>query len=128
MFTVFTADMKFKHGAPPVKKIKNTEMVEKKRTSPPTKTENNTTLNFTDMVEAKRASDSSLKKYTTQLVIFTLDRFYRDNASRPGRKLEDLCQQKGLLLQPGYLPISRWGSLLLPYRSVCPFRQEEFGD
>ena len=54
---------------PPVKKIKNiyftvfaTEMVEKKRTSPPTKTENNTTLIFNDMVEAKRASDSSLKR------------------------------------------------------------------
>ena len=54
---------------PPVIKINTliltvfaTEMVEKKRTSPPTKTENNTTLIFNDMVEAKRASDSSLKK------------------------------------------------------------------
>ena len=104
-------------------------MVEKKRTSPPTKTENNTTLIFNDMVEAKRASDSSLKKVNNlKVVIFTLDRFYRENASGPGRKLEDLCQQKGLMLQPGYLPITRWGSLLLSYRSVCPFRQEEFGD
>ena len=120
---------------PPVKKINTkmftvfaTEMVEKKRTSPPTKTENNTTLIFNDMVEAKRASDSSLKMGTTKVVIFTLDLVYRENASGPGRKLEDLCQQKGLMLQPGYLPITRWGSLLLSYRSVCPFRQEEFGD
>ena len=105
-----------------------TEMVEKKRTSPPTKTENITTLIFNDMVEAKRASDSSLKVGTTKVVIFTLDLVYRENASGPGRKLEDLCQQKGLMVQPGYLPIIRWGSLLLSYRSVCPFRQNEFGD
>ena len=107
-----------------------TEMVEKKRTSPPTKTENNTTLIFNDMVEAKRASDSSLKKVNNKSSNFHFGPFffYRENASGPGRKLEDLCQQKGLMLQPGYLPIIRWGSLLLSYRSVCPFRQEEFGD
>ena len=71
IFSVFTADMKSKHGAPPVKKIKQKtrfscfchgSFVEKKRTSPPTQTEHNTTLIFNDMVEAKRASDSSLKK------------------------------------------------------------------
>ena len=104
-------------------------MVERKWTSPPTKTDNTTTLIFNDMVEAKRASDSSLKKVNNKRSNFHFGPFfYRENASGPGRKLEDLCQQKGLMLQPGYLPIIRWGSLLLSYRSVCPFRQEEFGD
>ena len=39
-----------------------TEMVEKKRTSPPTKTENNTTLIFNDMVEAKEQATLHYKR------------------------------------------------------------------
>ena len=37
-------------------------------------------------------------------------RFYREDASGTGRKLEDLCKQKGLMLHTalGYLPIIWW--------------------
>ena len=73
---------------PPVKQIKNkdfyrfaTEMVEKKRTSPPTKTENNTTLIFNEMVEAKRASDSSLKKVDNKRSNFHFGPLPRDQVA-----------------------------------------------
>ena len=51
------------------------------------------------MVEEQGASDSPLNN---TIVIF--------NVYRTGRKLEDLCKQKGLNVTAlGYLPIIWWG-------------------
>ena len=106
--------MVLKTGVPPGKNGKHimfliftvfaAEMVEKKRASPPAKAENNTTLIFTvftaDMVEEKGSKRLSVKNGKQQIVIVNFYRFYCEDASGTGRKLEDLCKQTGLMLQP----------------------------
>ena len=106
IFSVFTADMVLKKGAPPGKNGKTKKRFDfyrfccgdGRKEKGGSISKNGKTIYFYRFYRGYGRRKRS--KRLTKITIFNFYGFYREDASGTGRKLEDLCKQKYLMLQP----------------------------